>query len=302
MHVRNEDPAATAVKKELLSRVWWGFFSLEQMLSTITGRPSVGLEKHISVPLPLPLSTEDLIEATLVARLANRSRPYTAREPLSSTTGFPLTRGILGFTELEVEPTNTGSYLKHTVKIGMITQKTLLELYSPNVVAKSWESVQGIIADLTGELEAWATSLPLGLRFFHAGADPTHQRERFILELYYHNTKILITRPCLRHIDRRIQNQTKASHDFNQRTAATCVSAAKSISSLLPNNIPHDRVQLYQGPWWSIVRPPVKLSPNDLPNKLFRFITSCKLLPFSCSRYRTRQFISLTTVKIWSPP
>jgi hypothetical protein len=255
MHVRNEDPSATAVKKELLSRVWWGFFSLEQLLSTITGRPSVGLEKHISVPLPLPLSTEDLIEATLTSRLTNRSRLHTAHEPLSPTIGFPLTRGVLGFNELDVEPTNAGSYLRQTVKIGMITQKTLLELYSPNVVAKSWETVQGIIADLTGELETWATSLPPGLSFFLAGADPAYQRQRFILELYYHDTKILITRPCLRHIDRRIQKQTKVSHDFNQRTAATCVSAAKSISSLLPNNIHHDRVQLYQGPWWSIVRP-----------------------------------------------
>ena len=184
----------------------------------------------------------------------------------------------------------------------MITQKTLLELYSPNIVVKSWESVQGLIADLTEELETWATSLPPGLSFFHASADPTHQRERFILELYYHNTKILITRPCLRHIDRRIENQTKASHEFNQRTAAICVSAAKSISNLLPNNIPHQRVQLYQGPWWSIVRSPVELLLNDPPNKLFRSITSCKLSPFSCSRYHTSQFTSLTTVKTWSPP
>jgi hypothetical protein len=277
MHVRNEDPAASAVKKELLCRVWWGFFSLEQILSAITGRPSVGLEKHISVPLPLSLSTEDLIETTIVSKLADRTRQYKSRDPLSPTIELPFAGSSFGFPEFEVEPTNAGSYLKHTVMIGMITQRTLLELYSPNIVAKSWESIQAVIADMTEELEAWATSLPPGLSFFHASTDPTHQRERFILELYYHNTKILITRPCLRHIDRRIENQTKTSHDFNQRTAATCVSAAKSISSLLPDNIPHDRVQLYQGPWWSIVRSALQLLPNYSSNKLFRFIISCKL-------------------------
>lgn len=60
LHLRNEVRGASAVKKETLGRIWWGIFSLEGNLSVITGRPSVGLEFHCSVPPPLPLSTQDI--------------------------------------------------------------------------------------------------------------------------------------------------------------------------------------------------------------------------------------------------
>ncbi|KAF2709484.1 hypothetical protein K504DRAFT_481868 [Pleomassaria siparia CBS 279.74] len=261
MHVRNEDPGASAVKKELFARVWWAFYSLEQILSVITGRPSAGQEAQCSVPAPTPLSTEDLTETILATFYAHSGRPRKTPDPLSpaatatttTSTASPSIRDVFSFADLEIEPANSGSYLNSTVKIGMIAQKALLHLYSPKIVSKSWESIQGTISELCEDLEAWAASLPPGFRLFQSRVDGNYSRERLILEIYYHDTKILITRPCLRHIDLRIEHQTKGSHDFNQRTAATCVSSAKSISSLLPTYVLRDRVKIYQGPWWSIV-------------------------------------------------
>ena len=139
------------------------------------------------------------------------------------------------------------------VRIGKITQKAVIDLYSPPIIQKSWETVQGDIAELMEDLELWASSLPVGLNFFHHTLDQVYRRERTILEIYYYDTKILITRPCLHHIDRDIERQTQDSHDFNQKTAATCVASAKSITNVLPDNIFGDRMLLYQGPWWAIV-------------------------------------------------
>jgi len=50
MHVKNDDPTATVVKKEHLARMWWGIYSLEQVVSTIIGRPSIGIFENCSVP------------------------------------------------------------------------------------------------------------------------------------------------------------------------------------------------------------------------------------------------------------
>ncbi|KAF2796102.1 hypothetical protein K505DRAFT_323615 [Melanomma pulvis-pyrius CBS 109.77] len=256
MHFRNEDPSATAVKKELLARVWWGLYSLEQILSAMTGRPSTGYEIVGSVPLPLPLSAEDIVEGTIISWFSTRLPPYTIRDPLSpviDSMSSSFIGGVFNFAELEVDPANSGTYLKSTIIIGLITQRTLLGLYTPNISNQPWEAVQDVISTLSTDLESWATSLPPGLNFFQSNPTRHHHRERFTLALYYYNTKILIMRPCLPYIDGRIEPQTKGSDDFNRTSAATCVNAAKATSSLLPSRIPLDRAQLYRGSWWSMV-------------------------------------------------
>ena len=93
-----------------------------------------------------------------------------------------------------------------------------------------------------------ATSLPDGLRFFdrRAGTGRQYVREQNALEILYHNTKILINRPCLCRLDRRIVNQTASSNDFNERSATTCVASAKAIARLLPNDPDRNLVSLYE--------------------------------------------------------
>lgn len=79
-------------------------------------------------------------------------------------------------------------------------------------------------------------------------------REQNTLDILYHNTKILINRPCLCRLDRRIVNQTASSNDFNERAAITCVASAKAIATLLPEDPERHVVNLYEsGPWWSMV-------------------------------------------------
>jgi hypothetical protein len=52
LHVRNEDPTASELKREVLVRMWWSLYTLDRQLSIITGRPSVMVDSNCSVTLP----------------------------------------------------------------------------------------------------------------------------------------------------------------------------------------------------------------------------------------------------------
>jgi len=192
------------------------------------------------VPLPLPLTTEQLSDEALVQQFHEHYRGAGIRHDTSqaaSATG---------------KPSNASSFLKTNVQIGLITQDAMAELYSGKVATKSWKQAQQAMTGLCEQLEAWLASLPAGLNFSQPGSGISLQRERLILKMQYIGTKILITRPSLCRLDRRIVNQSKASDNFNKQTAQICVGAAVAMADLLPEEV--DATYLYKiGPWWSIV-------------------------------------------------
>ncbi|KAF2022094.1 hypothetical protein BU24DRAFT_417747 [Aaosphaeria arxii CBS 175.79] len=254
LHLRNEDRTATAVKKEILRRVWWGLYSLESALSSLTGRPSVAFASHISIPLPLPLSTEEIDEAIILTRFGgNTTATESPEHLLGDTQANTTTNSIPGTTKARSEPTNSGSYLKATAKISMIMQKSLSVLYSPDASTKSWEDAQNMIVQLNEQLDIWAASLPPGFAFESDNLIP-HHRDRSILEMSYYGARIMINRPCLCRLHRHIEHQSQASDDFNRRTAELCVKSATDIADCLPDDPDLDRARIYRvGPWWSMV-------------------------------------------------
>jgi len=129
LHVRNEDRTTSMAQKETLLRMWWGLYSLEGILSTIVGRPSFVLEDYYSAPLPLPLAPEQLLDETLSYQIHERYR------------GTGVRQNAYQAASMTSEPSNAGSYLKSSVQVGMITQKTMIELYSAAVVTKSWRHI-----------------------------------------------------------------------------------------------------------------------------------------------------------------
>lgn len=217
-----------------MARLWWGLYSLEASTSTILGRPSFLVEDFCSVPLPLPLSIQQISNETGI------KGPY---ENLSS--------GAVQVDEARSQPNNSGSYLRSIAKSDIITQKIHVKLYSPAVVAKSWKHMQQAMGHLYEELEAWLSALPSGLSFLQANVGTSFQSERHTLHMHYIENKILITRPCMCRLDARIPNQTEASAHFTQRTAQSCVEAAHAFSDLLSESM--DITYLSKlGPWWSL--------------------------------------------------
>ncbi|CAI6338157.1 unnamed protein product [Periconia digitata] len=240
LHVRNEDRTATISKKETLLRIWWSLYSIDRILSTIVGRPSFVIEEHCSVPLPLPLAAEQLLDEALAHQFHERYRGAELQHDTPQTAWAT------------DEPSNAGSFLKANVQIGLITQNAMARLYSAKVVTDSWKQAQQAITSLSEQLEAWLASLPSGLNLSQSSFSTSLRRERFILQMQYAGAKILITRPCLCRLDRRIVEQSKTSDNFNNQIARSCVRAAMAVTDLLPEEV--DTTYLYQiGPWWSIV-------------------------------------------------
>lgn len=258
LHIRNEDRNASLVKKEILSRIWWAVFSLDRTLSALTGRPSVGAQIYCSTPLPLPVAASEITEAAIAAKFGQKPRwigvavtsPSETNSPSLYNTGPPQENA-----SASSEPPNAGTFLAATVALGMVSNTVLTRLYSPNLVTKSWKDVQHSISQLLEDLEAWLNSLHSGLDpFKDNGSDHTMQHERNLLKTYYFSTKILICRPCLCRLDRRIRSQTQSSDNFNHEIAAQCVVAAKSVAACLPDDMAVWRKAIYKIlPWWSAV-------------------------------------------------
>lgn len=254
LHIRNEDRTATAVKKELLSRTWWGIYNLECLLSSLTGRPSVGIEIHCSVYLPLPIPCDEIDEDRIKALFGNDPRPSHTEELLTSESASNTSSGVPDFEKIRRGPANDGTYLKCIVRLGQIQQKILTSLYSQSVISESWKDVQDTILGLNGEIELWAASIPPGLSFLNSGKEKPMAYEQNILLLHYRSTTILVNRPCLCRLDRRIPNQTQSSSEFNQKMALSCVNSAKEITAGLPDDMVAESIRIYQlVPWWSVV-------------------------------------------------
>jgi hypothetical protein len=129
LHLRNEDPEAEESKKESLVRTWWSLHSTECLVSAITGRPPVIAFEDCTVSLPRSLPGEQLDFKDPLKISARRgtgcNSPQTSKGSQTSESG-------------QRDPGRDHYLINHT-NITIVSQKALLELYSPRTAAKSWE-------------------------------------------------------------------------------------------------------------------------------------------------------------------
>lgn len=257
MHLRNVDGKTGAFGEELNSRIWWAHFTLERLVSTLTGRPCLDVGYLCSVPLPLPFSSDDVDGTMIRSRCGDREkRSLTLQRSLGGSRAMNYTpQENRNHNTKDPGPGNSGSYFRSTVDLSEITQ-AVLALYATNTAKESWESVQRSIARENDTLDVWATDLPQGLSFLHQSniIDHEYRRERNVLNIMYHSTKILLMRPCLCRLDRWVSHRTSHSKSFNQWAALLCVESAESIARLLPDAVEMNLALIYQvGPWWQMV-------------------------------------------------
>ncbi|CAN9203701.1 unnamed protein product [Alternaria alternata] len=243
LHLRNEDSEAEEWKKELLVRTWWSLQSTESLLSAITGRPPVIAFEDCTASLPRSPPGEQLNHRDMLRKFAWRGTgddsPHTTTDSYMSESG-------------QQDP-GRDCYLINHINIAFISQRALLELYSPRTAARSWKSVQGSISGLLNELEEWSkAALPGGRQAARKKHMTGLEREQFLLKADYWSTKMLVTRPCLCKIERRIRNESKASVEFNKTTAEACVGAAFEMTKLFPDE-PDLEFIYSKGPWWAII-------------------------------------------------
>ncbi|KAB2104517.1 hypothetical protein AG0111_0g7619 [Alternaria gaisen] len=238
LHLRNEDTSLSDSRRESLVKTWWCLHSIECLVSSITGRPPVIGNEDCTVPLPQHTPESPTRKTSRVR--TNYGSPHTTADNRAS--------------ESSKRKTDKSHYLHTYITLTIIQQKVLLCLYSPRTAVQSWQYVQTKITELLEELESWVqTALPPeDIRPSTWTQRPDLNRERFLLRIYYWSTKVLITRPCLCRIERRIATESSKSMNFNTDTAEICVEAARQMAMLLPEQ-PDTGFIYSQGPWWDVV-------------------------------------------------
>ncbi|KAF2259417.1 hypothetical protein CC78DRAFT_585988 [Lojkania enalia] len=248
LHLRNEDPSTPMHKKEVLILTWWGLQAVESLLSAITGRPSIIADEDCTIPIPTALLEEQIKNIRFeqaIRRGSNNISLSTPSSPtsLASTTGSDSSRRWL------LRPI-VGSFLDARARISQITQKVLAVLYSPR---NDWERVQKTIPHLLSELDEWAqTAIPDMLDSEVLKLEFKLQRNRLLLKFHYYSTRILITRPCLSRLERRVKGSSSKSSNLNTTSAEACVKAVADMTDLLPD-VPEPAYIYKYGPWWAIV-------------------------------------------------
>jgi hypothetical protein len=142
-------------------------------------------------------------------------------------------------------------YFSDHIKITIIAQEVLINLYSPRTAAKTWQYIESHMSKALDKLQEWRQrALVTNLRSSKAKQKASFDRQQFLLKTQFWSTQMLITRPCLCRLKRRIRNESSASVRFNTASSELCVEAALEMAKLFPD-VPDIDFINRQGPWWS---------------------------------------------------
>lgn len=278
LNMRNDSADLSNSLKEIRYRVWWGLYALEHRLCAMTGRVNCIPNDHYSTPLPVPI-TEEEFDTPLGTKLLSKEHQRFNRAPSSDKhntsvagsthsslspsthTGSPSSKAHSNpqshpqsdadWTK-DVPVANNGLYFLHLVQLFRLTQTVFHKFYNPRSIEGNWSDVQESISRMDAGLEDWYRKLPAAFDFRRKQRDRDFYEYRLCLGFYYFAAKIMLYRPCLCRLDRKIPGQSDKSKEFNHAAATTCVMAAQEQLSLIPDE-PNAIGLLRTGPWVSIL-------------------------------------------------
>ena len=271
LNLRNENDKVRDTHKEIRYRVWWALYGLERLLGAMTGRPTSIENRDCTVPLPIPIEEEAFNDPSsgmlhgetvrLMRRISSEESTYGSSSPSSSqssrikqspNTMTPPLSQQSKFDLYKNVPASLSLYFLFHTRLSILTNRVLVSLYRAGAMQQSWAQIQSHISALDAKLEKWRVSLPSVFDFTKKQRDQQFGRQRLNLGFFYYGTRILINRPCLCRLDRRIEKASNRCKVFNWDTATLCVRAAKGMLDLLPAE--PNPVGLYKiAPWWCLL-------------------------------------------------
>jgi hypothetical protein len=126
LHLRNENYKATEADKDSHVHTWWVLHCIECLINNITGRPPVVAFDDCTVALPNTLPA---------MRRKSKSGPPQKRAQ-SNASASMITRQT---SDESRENSEQRQYLLDHINVTIISQKALIEVYSPRIAAKSWQ-------------------------------------------------------------------------------------------------------------------------------------------------------------------
>lgn len=270
LNLRNQDRTLSDSSKEIRYRVWWAIAVTERTLSVMTGRPTSFAGSDCSAPLPVPLDEESfmLSDEPYKTPAVNQLRRTSTAESRSTDTSFSTSSSVSsrhkspsdsstlkspgGDTEVDNVAPNIGLFFLYVAKLSALNDDILRQLYRPPVLDQSWASVQSMRSKCHERLERWRLALPAIFDFTKSQQDREYSRARMCLAFSYYSSMMIMNRPFLCKMERKIPNESERGRGIDQANAVSCISAARSVIDLLPDQ-PNPVGMYEETPWWNMV-------------------------------------------------
>lgn len=269
INLRSESKVISSTSKEIRYRVWWALYTLEHLLCIMTGRPISYAEKSCTTPHPVPFEEEDFQDPYVAGVLANHqlrrqcldevlSAPPKPSIPISSATpGNTWREAVIhgayqqAATNIPRITPNVSLYFVFFVELTLIMRKAIDTLYSPGAAQRPWVEVESSILGLSEQIDSWFRKLPDVFRFRDNHKDDRFARQRASLAFRYYSTRLTISRPCLRRLDRQPGKDREPNRPVDS-TATLGIDSACQMLALLPDE--PDVIWLNRvSPWWCVL-------------------------------------------------
>lgn len=270
LHLRNVGPCTSDTSKEIRYRVWWSLYTIEHLLSVVTGRPSCIVDNSCTTPLPVPFDETDFQKQEVSRLISSPSRrcssqpaeriPVCSETPSLATTSFESeANDVLSSTKADINKTEylknlppcMSLYFLELASLTSIAKRMTTKLYSPEAAQAPWPSTEFTIQSLMLEVDSWLMNLPAPYDFTSTQTPQCPASQRTGLAFLFYSIKIGITKPCLCRLDSSSSLDDK-TYEFCSKTAAECVESACHLLTLFPDT--QDAALLHKmSPWWCIM-------------------------------------------------
>jgi hypothetical protein len=271
INLRLTDTQTPEAAKEARGRLWWTIYSLEHIITSVTGRASGVTESICSVPAPFPCE-EETFEHPEAKRLL---QDPTLRETHLRPTLFEASSQAHSQSWTTACPPCPALFFHYCVDLTLLTQALMNKVYSIEGLRNGPSRIEYHVQKFGLKMDRWLAKLPPAYQFTLPDAGPWHLnhpqlddlaapfvRERVCLAMNYYSARITLCRPCLTHVHTNTHTRSSASPnpntDLSSRTklriemATHCLQAACALISILPET-PNLPWLARTAPWWSVL-------------------------------------------------
>ncbi|CAG8060485.1 unnamed protein product [Penicillium salamii] len=267
INLRLTDNRTQDAAKEARGRLWWSIYSIEHLITSMTGRASCVGEGVCSVPPPLPCEEDNfsqpgvqhlfqdpnLRDSQLTSTLFESSTQFNSQAWISTCAPCP------------------SLFFNFLVDLNLITHALMNKVYSIEGLRKGPSQIEYHVSKFGTRMDRWLDKIPPFYQFTSPEAGPWHLnhsklhdlsatfvRESVCLAMSYYSARIALCRPCLTHIHtqssqpRSPETSGTPRAQFRADTATQCLQASSAMISILPET-PNMSWLARTAPWWGVL-------------------------------------------------